>query len=168
MERPQRYARLSKDQQRALCAITDCGGVVGWILPVVGYKTGGRELVLPPGWAPVEHDKSWRPNRLYRLTNYARLRIRDGKRTQIRGNLGGYAPDERVFCPLLPCLVECPRCQRRQALDPGQLGTYIQPLSYNGLRQPDGTLCIQAYSVRALIENEQLLMGVDPRKGNKW
>jgi hypothetical protein len=113
-------ARLSKDGAHVLCAMIDCGQVLGWIMePDPKNAEKERFVWLPPGWAPRKGDKVWA------LSTRSKRRLRQGRSSQAIRVYANTVPSTPVgWRPRLdvPCEIVCPACGLRQRLDADALG----------------------------------------------
>jgi hypothetical protein len=134
MKMPQLYARLSRDRERVLCAVLDCGGHIGEVTLAADWTDAAliRVLRLPPGWAKGSDG-------MYRLTNYAKRQMKHGRAPKLRRRpkWAEQRPHAKEYLghdlgldlmPPLPAVAACPDCQRPQILDPFHLDVAADPI----------------------------------------
>lgn len=120
------YARLSKDGNKVLCAITYCRGVLGDVVVQVQRESTPPTLVLalPPGW--------YKQQGMWQLTRHAKKNAKLDYAPELRRHPASEWKNPFMVIrsyPTLPCRAYCPQCNRPQVLDPDRLNVIDTPMN---------------------------------------
>jgi len=112
-------AGLSKDGQRVICGMRDCGVTLALIMEPKPDRLEKAPFVwFPPGWV-------WQRDGTWTVSVRARGRLRRGKTPEAKHVPGSGVRPTRVWpegwVPYLPAMARCWNCNLPQVLDAGVL-----------------------------------------------